>query len=224
MLTELDFKDIFFKSFFNSYLMPSKSQLAIQLSKLKVFDKENVHEISEQYPTDSETAASLLWNAHMLGDIENKSVADLGAGTGILGIGSILLGAKKVYFVEKDENAIKILKENLCLLDCSNYQVIHSDISSFNKKINTVIMNPPFGTREKHADKNFLSKAFEIADVIYSIHLAISKDFLKKFSQDNNKKITHSWDFEIQLKQTLKHHKRKVHRTKVVAVRMNSKC
>ncbi len=197
--------------------MLSRAQLAIQLSKLKVFEKAD--EWSEQYPTDSENAASMLWNAYMLGDIENKIVADLGAGTGILGIGAILLGAKKVYFVERDEKAIKVLKENLDLLNCSNYQIIHSDVSEFNKKVDTVLMNPPFGTREKHADKTFLNKAFSIADLVHSFHLATSVDFLRKFSLDHHKIITHSWNFELQLKQTQKHHKRKVHRTNVIVVR-----
>lgn len=199
--------------------MLSKSKLAIQLSKLKVFEKAD--EKSEQYPTDSETAANVLWNAYMLGDIKNKTIADLGAGTGILGVGAIFLGAKKVFFIERDEKAIKVLKENLDLLECSNYQIIHSDVSHFNKKVDTVIMNPPFGTREKHADKKFLIKAFEIADIVYSIHLGTSEDFLKKFCQENDKKITHSWNFKLQLKQTQKHHKRKIHRTKVVVVRIS---
>ena len=49
----------------------------------------------------------------MAGNIKGRKVADLGAGTGLLGIGAGLLGASEVLFVEKDENAIKILKQNL---------------------------------------------------------------------------------------------------------------
>ena len=87
--------------------MVSKSSLAIELSKLKVFNQANVS--LEQYPTDSEIAATILWQAKMNNDIEDKIIADLGAGTGILGIGALLLGADYVYFVEKDEKAIEIL-------------------------------------------------------------------------------------------------------------------
>ena len=87
--------------------MITKSKLAITLSKLKVFDSAKVK--LEQYPTDSEVAADVLWNAFMQGDIGNKIIADLGAGTGVLGIGALILGAKKVYFVEKDKDVIKLL-------------------------------------------------------------------------------------------------------------------
>src|SRR3989338_11601347 len=93
------------------YMIITKSRLAIILSKLRQF--ENPKFLDEQYTTDSEIAAMVLWNAYMSGNIKGKTIAYLGAGTGILGIGALLLGAKKVFFVEKDENAVKILKENL---------------------------------------------------------------------------------------------------------------
>ena len=62
----------------------SKGALAVILSKLKVFTAPKVR--VEQYPTDAEIAAEVLWQAHMKGDI-GKVSADLGCGTGILGIG-----------------------------------------------------------------------------------------------------------------------------------------
>src|SRR3989338_8397937 len=86
----------------------SKSSLAIELSKLKVFESPKVRQ--EQYPTDSEIAASVLWNAYILGDLEGKVIADLGCGTGILGIGALLLGAKKVFFIEVDKKALETAK------------------------------------------------------------------------------------------------------------------
>ena len=91
--------------------MISKSGLAIALSKLKTFKKPKVS--LEQYPTDSEVAAELLWHAYMAGDIEGKKIADLGCGTGILGIGCLLLGAEHVYFADIDAEALEICLENL---------------------------------------------------------------------------------------------------------------
>ncbi|MCK4398940.1 MAG: hypothetical protein KAV25_08110, partial [Methanophagales archaeon] len=46
-----------------------------------------------------------------------------------------------------------------------------------------VVMNPPFGAqrRNRHADRRFLEKAFEIAPVVYSIHNAGSESFLRGF-------------------------------------------
>ena len=95
--------------------MITKSALAIQLSKLNVFTKAKVR--LEQYPTDSEIAATMLWDAYMQGHIEDKILADLGSGTGILGIGAILLGAKHVYFVDADREVLDILREIIYISD-----------------------------------------------------------------------------------------------------------
>ena len=38
--------------------------------------------------------------------------------------------------------------------------------SGLKAKIDAVIMNPPFGTKQKHADTEFLLKAFELTDKI----------------------------------------------------------
>ncbi|MBT3304349.1 methyltransferase [Candidatus Woesearchaeota archaeon] len=183
--------------------MTTKKQLAITLSKLKDFS--NPKATLEQYTTDSNIAADILWNAHMLNDL--TKVADLGAGTGVLGIGVLELEGK-VIFVEKDEDAISVLKENL--EGYSNYEIVEKDIGLFNKKINTVIMNPPFGVQNRKADKRFVEKAFEIAKTTYYIGKVESKTFIEAISKDHNKKITHYWEYEMPLKKTMQHHTKKV--------------
>ena len=74
----------------------SKSRLAVILSGLEGFSKPKVRQ--EQYLMDGEIGAFVLWNAYLLGDIKGKVIADLGCGTGVLGIGTLLLGAKHVFF------------------------------------------------------------------------------------------------------------------------------
>ncbi|HHF09864.1 MAG TPA: DNA methylase, partial [Methanomicrobia archaeon] len=69
--------------------------------------------ILEQYFTPANIAADILFLAYLNGDIKEKIIADFGAGTGIFTVGSCLLGAKKIYAVEIDREAIEILKENL---------------------------------------------------------------------------------------------------------------
>lgn len=46
---------------------------------------------------------------------EGMEVLDMGCGSGILSIASILLGAKKVVGIDIDENAVRIAKENAAL-------------------------------------------------------------------------------------------------------------
>lgn len=193
----------------------TKSRLAIELSKLKLFDNPNPN--LEQYPTDSEIASNILWKAYMYNHL--TTVADLGAGTGILGLGAALLDAEKVYLIEKDENAIKIAKQNKVHLE-QKYTKLPTvfkniPIQEFKKKVDTVIMNPPFGIQNIHADKVFLEKAFKIANVIYSLHKIESKQFIEQLAQDNNFIVKEILPFDFPLKSTMKHHKQRIRRIKV---------
>jgi putative methylase len=197
--------------------MVTKSQLAIRLSKLPVFVQGRLS--LEQYPTDSEIAAESLWTAYMNGDIEDKVIADLGAGTGILGIGALMLGARFVYFVEIDKTALELLEKNLAGFDKKSYSIIDSDISGFRsisrKPIDTIIMNPPFGTKEKHADREFLLRAFSLCNKIYSFHKTSTSAFIESISAGSGFKILIRKDFEFPLKQTYSFHKSKIKRIDV---------
>lgn len=195
-------------------MINSKSRLAMVLSQLKVFDDPSPHE--EQYPMDSETGAEVLWNASFNGDIEGKSVADLGAGTGILGIGALLLQAKNVYFVEQDPKAIAILRENLQEIEQKDAAVVaEQEVGTFETPVDTIIQNPPFGTKQKHADREFLLKAFALAPVIYSFHKATSRDFIERIAMDQGYAVTHYYAFDFPIKASMLFHKKAIHRIKV---------
>lgn len=192
--------------------MITKSRLAIELSKLNVFREANIK--LEQYPTDSEIAASVLWQSYMQGELQNNVVADLGCGTGILGIGALLLGAKQVYFVDVDKEALLVLKENLKRLDIEKkqYTIQHKDILQFKstKKIDVIIQNPPFGTRNKHIDKLFLEKAMSLANIIYSFHKLTSKQFISALCKDHNFSIKEIMEFDFPLKYSQKFHSKRI--------------
>ena len=200
----------------------SKSKLAIVLSGLKGFEMPKLKQ--EQYITDSEIAAAVLWNAYLIGDIENKVIADLGCGTGILGIGALLLGARRVYFIDSDETSLAIAKNNILKVKSESYSVkdaefICQDIGEFKADAEIVIQNPPFGTKIKHKDIIFLKKALEISKIVYSFHKSESKVFLDHFSAQNNAKITHIWGFKFPLKATFSFHRRQIHRIDVSCFR-----
>lgn len=199
-------------------MVNSKKQLAIALSKLLVFDKPSIR--LEQYPTDSEVAAEVIWWANQYGDIQGKVMADLGCGTGILGIGCMFFDPKEVYFVDTDEKPLKRLKENLILFERKNFEIHNLDVNEFNQEVDVIFQNPPFGVKSEHADKVFLEKAFKISKVIYSFHKTTSENFIKKISSDFRFKITHFFKFNFPLKQTQSYHTRKVHRIDVGCWRM----
>lgn len=196
-------------------MITSRGRLAVELSKLKQFEQPD--HLTEQYPTDSEVASEMLWTAYYNGDIEGKSIADLGCGTGILGIGAMLLGAKKVFFVDNDEKALHILRQNIETIDTGvSIPVIQNkDVHEFCEKTDTVIQNPPFGTRTKHADREFLLKAFEAAPVIYTFHKTTSKEFISQIAADHQFKVENYVEFEFPIKASQLFHHKRIHRIKV---------
>ncbi|NQU98972.1 RsmD family RNA methyltransferase [Candidatus Woesearchaeota archaeon] len=196
----------------------TKKELAITLSKLELFSSPDVR--AEQYPTDSEIAAEILWQAYMNGNIEEKTIADLGAGTGILGIGCLLLGAKKVFFVEKDRKAVEVLVKNLAGTGCENFEIVNEDIQTFNQKVDVVVQNPPFGTKEKHADINFLDKAMQLAPIIYTFHKTETKDFIYSHVEKAGFKTSQYWELDFPLKKTMKQHRKKLERIRVSCFRI----
>jgi putative methylase len=201
----------------------SKANLAVILSQLSTFT--NPKPEAEQYQTESENAAAICWSAYMNGDIKGKIVADLGAGNGIFGIACILLQAKQVHFVDKDPECITLIKENLDLLKLTPTQekrvLLHNiDISLFKEKVDTVLENPPFGVQKAHADLPFLETAFKTADIIYSIHMADSREWVENKAKQHSFKLTHCAEFSFLLKKSMSHHTKDKVTTQVICVRM----
>ena len=213
----------------------TKARLAITLSKLPGFV--GAKEEWEQYLTDSEIAAEVLWQAAMLGDVEGKAIVDLGCGGGILGLGCLLLGAANLTFVDIDLSALeqakisfaKMKSEGLFVSDGTDELTgeigdhtlfIGGDVAAYKGKADIIVMNPPFGTRQRHADREFLEKAIQIAPVVYSFHKSETLSFLREFAARNGFKITHEWGFQFPLKASMKHHRRRIHRIEVCCIRL----
>lgn len=201
--------------------MMTRKQLAILLSKLKPFSNPKIR--LEQYPSDSEEISNILWQAYMFGHIEGKTLLDPGCGTGIIGIGALLLDAKKVIFLDVDPDALKILEENIILaqelsretFSKSSYEIINSDYISCDLSphmIDTIIHNPPFGTRNEHSEINFLKKSFSISHTVYSLHKASTKDYLQKAIGKEGFRIFYEYEFSYPLKNTYSQHTKKIQR------------
>ena len=174
---------------------------------------------------DGEIGASVLWNAYLQGDIEGKVIADIGCGTGLLGIGALLLGAKHAFFVDSDKKALETAKNNTSKLKSEGYSLgkarfICNDIGKLKIKTDAVLQNPPFGTKMRHNDVIFLEKALETAPIVYSFHKSETLGFLEGFTGRKNAKITHRWDFRFPLKASFSFHRRQIHRINVSCLRL----
>jgi len=76
-----------------------------------------------------------------------KTILDIGAGTGVLGFMLAQKTEAKLFFVEKNEDAIKILEENLKTIPFKNqFEIIGKDFfsTSFNTNFDFIISNPPY--------------------------------------------------------------------------------
>jgi len=157
-------------------------------------------------------------------EVAGRAFLDAGCGAGILGMGLLLMGARVAYFLDQDEQAMQICKDNYISLK-KEYEIgeanfmVH-DIQLFDGEVDIVAQNPPFGTKNEHADRKFLEKAFEVASVVYSMHKYSTKSFVEAMCKDYKFKITQVWKYEFPLKKTFAFHRKPVTTVEVGLWRM----
>tara|TARA_B100001094_G_C17934013_1_gene672171 strand:- start:267 stop:824 length:558 start_codon:yes stop_codon:yes gene_type:complete len=84
--------------------------------------------------------------------IENAEVLDLFSGSGSFGLECVSRGAKKVFFVENYNEALKILRINIKNLKCENSSIIIENdcfqideiVKKFKNKFDIIFLDPPF--------------------------------------------------------------------------------
>ncbi|RDI70496.1 METTL5 family protein [Halopelagius longus] len=177
--------------------MPTKSALETQLAVVAGFDAPRAE--LEQYPTPPDLAAHVVHVADLNGDIENRTVVDLGTGTGMLALGAALRGPDRVVGLDIDRDALETAAENRVRVGTTtDIDWVRADATRPPLRTGgptTVLMNPPFGAQRghEHADRAFLSTAAEVADVSYSIHNAGSREFVEAFTEDEGGEVTHAF-------------------------------
>jgi putative methylase len=104
-------------------------------------------------------------------------------------------------------------------------RIEQKDIKEFRGTADTVIQNPPFGAKKenRHADRDFLKKAFETAGVIYTIHMATSEDFIKRTAEENGYEVTYILKSDMPLKATMRWHNKKAVKVPVACFRIARK-
>jgi len=88
-------------------------------------------------------------------EIIGKIFVEVFAGSGSMGLEALSRGAKRVYFIEKDPDAYKILRENIKTLGCEVCEAINGDsFIEFPRLIERIdeksyfYFDPPFEIRE----------------------------------------------------------------------------
>lgn len=165
-----------------------------QLEYVDDFDDPKIE--LEQYITTPHIAGCMLHTIQSrYGDIQNKMVADVGCGTGMLSVGCCLLGAQVCFGFDIDCDALNICRHNVEEFEMSNIELVQLDVRKWAKtddhhfiqKFDTVIMNPPFGTRQQGADSDFLIFALSIAkNSVYSLHKTTTIQHFARVAKSRN--------------------------------------
>lgn len=121
--------------------------------------------------------------------IEKSNILDLYSGVGSFGLECISRGAKKVTFIEKDEDALKVLKKNVVNFSITHQvRIINDKIeNTLNKKIkekyNIFFFDPPFLDKTFVQNLEFIkkNKIYENKHVVIIHREKKTHDILDKF-------------------------------------------
>ena len=199
-----------------------KRQLEIALQDIPFHQSPKVD--LEQYSTPSFIAADVLWNAYSLGDLEGMKVVDLGCGTGIFAIGSVLMGASESVGVDIDGDAVAIAEAQALKMKIDySSRFVTCDVKDFKESADTVIQNPPFGAQKasrKEADRLFMVKALEIAPVVYSFHIMETEEFVVNFFKKEGATISHLYHYNFPIPRTYNFHRKEKVDVEVLVLRV----
>lgn len=188
--------------------MSTRQGLERRLATLATF--ENPDRELEQYPTPPDLASHLVHDADLRGDLTG-TVVDLGTGTGILALGAALREPDRVVGIERDRRALALARENTNSFDPPvPVAWLQGDATrpATRRGEATVVMNPPFGAQRgnRHADRDFLEAAADIAAVSYSVHNAGSESFVEAVAGDAGGAVTHAFEAKLDLDRRFDHH------------------
>ena len=92
------------------------------------------------FGTGHHETTSLMINEMFQLEFQEKSVLDIGTGTGVLSILASKLGAKDLLGIDLDEWAFKNSLENAVLNNVSNINFIHGDVSSIKQSEADIVL------------------------------------------------------------------------------------
>lgn len=189
--------------------MATRRRLAQELGVVAGFDDPRAP--LEQYHTPPDLAAHIVHTADLQGDVEDRTVVDLGSGTGMLALGAALRAPERVVGVELDPAPIATAQENERRVAArASVEWVRGDATDPPLRTTdaTVVMNPPFGAQagNEHADRDFLAAAASLSRVSYSVHNAGSREFVEAFAADEGGEVTHAFAAEFRIDAQFDHH------------------
>ena len=178
----------------------------------------------EQYSTDGNLAARWLTDIAAFGDLsEGCTVADLGAGNGVLGLGALAMGAGGAILVEADQAACDVAKSNAESTGfAESVEVIRAKLGSDSVDLSSadvVISNPPWGRQTPRADRPFLEAMIATATPTHLLHSAEATHIQPLF-EDAGWSTERYGEADFALPAVYSHHSRQRGRTRAAFWRL----
>lgn len=173
----------------------------------------------EQYMTPASIAADALYLIHGNGDLEGRTVMDLGCGTGRLSIGAVMLAASKVAGIDVDPEMVELAKANAAAMD-AKVEYSCMDVTKATGSFDVVVMNPPFGSQRRHADRPFVERAVSLAPVVYSFHLSRTEEFIDKLCRALGAQAHREKTYSFELRHTFDFHSKEMAEIEVTLFRI----
>lgn len=186
------------------------------LSDLQTFQRSKLS--LEQYATSPELAVAILDLVNDDGCLEDCTLADLGCGCGVLMLGAATYGTSYCLGLEIDDDALNICRQNIVNTQLEEtVDVVKIDVTKNIQAIgmtrfDTVITNPPFGTKNNSGiDIQFVLAGLSLlreGGCLYSLHKSSTKNFILKTAKKwNNVEASCIAELNWDLPATYKHHK-----------------
>ncbi|GIY37974.1 rRNA N6-adenosine-methyltransferase METTL5 [Caerostris darwini] len=195
------------------------------LDSLDVYETPNI--ALEQYATPPHLAAQWMnIMAENTGEVEGKIIGDLGCGCGTLTIAAAVYGAEMCVGFDIDKSALEIAQRNKEDLELQNVDFVQCDVMDLNdsrwhKAFDTVVLNPPFGTKgNKGIDMMFLKTALSLArNSVYSLHKSSTIEHIKKKAKEWNVTIHPMYKMIFNLNKSYHRHKSNLRDIEVSVIR-----
>ncbi len=178
----------------------------------------------EQYSTDGDLAARWLADIAAFGDLtEGCTVADLGAGNGVLGLGTLAMGAGRSILVEADPSACATALENAESLGLAqSAEIVEAALGSDPvdlSEADMVVSNPPWGRQTPKSDRPFLDAILSTGVPAHLMHSAEATHIQPLF-EDAGWTVERYGEADFALPAAYSHHSRQRGRTRAAFWRL----
>ncbi len=178
----------------------------------------------EQYSTDGNLAARWLVDIATFGDLNHgDTIADLGSGNGVLGVGALAMGAGRAILIEADQEACNTALTNIEQSGFSGSAVVIQaslGIDSIDiESADVIISNPPWGRQSPKADRPFLDAILSSGITAHLMHSA-EASHIEPLFEEHGWAVERYGEADFALPATYSHHSRQRGKTRAAFWRL----